>query len=94
MSCAEYRPQRPQQVTRVPPYRPGMWVRLKSGLIRKVKSLTASIRTSEQHAAVWLVHFEADDRHVEWHGVDRQATEDEILRTLQAGYLREAPGGH
>ena len=66
-----------QQVTRIPPYRPGMWVKIKtfdgrelgsdlSGKVRRVKSLTCSITTADQKHAVWRVHFE-DGRCVEWH---------------------------
>ena len=83
---------RPQQVTRIPPYRPGMWVKIKnfdqrepgadlSGKVRRVKSLTCSITAPDQKHAVWRVHFE-DGRCVEWHMVDRPATDNEV-RTAQ-----------
>ena len=79
---------KPQQVTRIPPYRPGMWVKMKqleardagadlSGKVRRVKSLTCSITSPEQQHAVWRVHFE-DGRCVEWHMVERAATETEV----------------
>lgn len=81
---------KPQQVTRIPPYRPGMWVKLKtldrrdagadlSGKVRKVKSLTCSITSSDQKYAIWRVHFD-DGRCVEWHMIEREATEQEIRR--------------
>ena len=84
---------KPQQVTRIPPYRPGTWVKIKqfkareagadlSGKVRRVKSLTCSITTPDQKHAVWRVHFE-DGRCVEWHMVERTATEIEV-RTAQA----------
>lgn len=77
-----------QQVTRIPPYRPGTWVKLKpirpgrpaadlSGKVRQVKSLTCSITEPLQFRAVWRVHFE-DGRCCEWHLVERFATPDEI----------------
>lgn len=82
MSC--YRESGPQQVSRVPPWRPGMWVRLSkhapeglAGKVRRVKSLTASITTPDQRHSVWRVHFE-DGRSVEWHLVERMATAEEI----------------
>ncbi|MBM3459194.1 MAG: hypothetical protein FJX77_11755 [Armatimonadetes bacterium] len=79
---------KPQQVTRIPPYRPGSWVKIKSissreaggdlsGKVRKVKSLTCSITAADQKAAVWRVHFE-DGRCVEWHMIERLATEQEV----------------
>lgn len=79
---------KPQQVTRIPPFRPGMWVKIKqfdsresgadlSGKVRRVKSLTCSITSSDQKYAVWRVHFE-DGRCLEWHMIERQATEAEV----------------
>jgi len=84
--------ERPQQVTRIPPYRPGMWVKIKqfdrgepgadlSGKVRRVKSLTCSITSPDQKYAVWRVHFE-DGRCLEWHMVERTATDVEV-RTAQ-----------
>lgn len=84
--------ERPQQVTRIPPYRPGMWVKIKqfetrdtgadlSGKVRRVKSLTCSITSPDQKFAVWRVHFE-DGRCVEWHMIERPATDGEV-RTAQ-----------
>lgn len=81
----------PQQVTRIPPYRPGMWVKLKdadqrqaqtdlSGKVRRVKSLTCSITSPDQKSALWRVHFE-DGRCVEWHMIERLATEAEVRRS-------------
>lgn len=82
-----------QQVTRIPPYRPGMWVKIKnfdtremgsdlSGKVRRVKSLTCSITTPEQRTAVWRVHFE-DGRCLEWHLIERLANENEIRGATQ-----------
>lgn len=81
---------KPQQVTRIPPFRPGMWVKIKnfdprdhngsgflSGKVRRVKSLTCSITSSDQKYAVWRVHFE-DGNHLEWHMIERRATEAEV----------------
>jgi hypothetical protein len=84
---------KPQQVTRIPPFRPGMWVKIKqfdaremgsdlSGKVRRVKSLTCSITSPDQKYAVWRVHFE-DGRCLEWHMIERQATEAEV-RSAQA----------
>src|SRR3954469_14872089 len=84
---------KPQQVTRIPPFRPGMWVKIKqfegreagadlSGKVRRVKSLTCSITSPEQKFAVWRVHFE-DGRCLEWHMIERHATDSEI-RTAQS----------
>src|SRR5437868_4762900 len=78
----------PQQVTRIPPYRPGHWVKVKdfsggelgsdlSGKIRRVKSVTCSINSPEQKRAVWRIHFE-DGRCIEWHLIERLATEREV----------------
>jgi hypothetical protein len=83
---------KPQQVTRIPPYRPGVWVKIKnfstrdaagdlSGKIRRVKSLTCSITSPDQKYAVWRVHFE-DGRCVEWHMIERQATDAEVQSQL------------
>jgi hypothetical protein len=79
---------KPQQVTRIPPYRPGTWVKIKtfdqretgsdlSGKVRRVKSLTCSITSPDQKNAVWRVHFE-DGRCLEWHMVERVANDTEI----------------
>lgn len=83
---------KPQQVTRIPPYRPGMWVKIKefeareigsdlSGKIRRVKSLTCSITSPDQKTAVWRVHFE-DGRCLEWHMIERSATDSEVRTAL------------
>lgn len=82
-----------QQVTRIPPYRPGSWVKIKhlengshgpgvdlSGKIRRVKSLTCSITSPDQKFAVWRIHFD-DGRCVEWHLIERAATEKEVRET-------------
>ena len=53
-----------------------------SGKVRRVKSLTCSITAPDQKFAVWRVHFE-DGRCVEWHMVERQATDAEV-RTAQS----------
>jgi len=83
---------KPQQVTRIPPYRPGMWVKIKefdareagsdlSGKIRRVKSLTCSITSPDQKTAVWRVHFE-DGRCLEWHMIERDASDQEVRTAL------------
>lgn len=83
---------KPQQVTRIPPYRPGMWVKIKafdgrelgsdlSGKIRRVKSLTCSITSPDQQFAIWRVHFE-DGRCLEWHMIERPATETEVRSAM------------
>jgi hypothetical protein len=83
---------KPQQVTRIPPYRPGMWVKIKefdareigsdlSGKIRRVKSLTCSITSPDQKTAIWRVHFE-DGRCLEWHMIERNATDQEVRTAL------------
>lgn len=48
-----------------------------SGKVRRVKSITCSITSPDQKWAVWRVHFD-DGRCVEWHLIDRFATEAEI----------------
>ena len=84
-----------QQVTRIPPYRPGHWVKVKdfsggdlgsdlSGKIRRVKSVTCSINSAEQKRAVWRIHFE-DGRCIEWHLIERLATEREVRTHGGAG---------
>jgi hypothetical protein len=84
---------KPQQVTRIPPYRPGMWVKIKQfetpqqtgadlgGKVRRVKSLTCSITSPDQKHAVWRVHFD-DGRCVEWHMVERTATDAEVRSAM------------
>lgn len=82
----------PQKVTRVPPFRPGTWVKLKefdprepggdlSGKVRRVRSLTCSITSAEQRYAIWRVHFD-DGRCLEWGRVEREATEAEVVRVM------------
>lgn len=79
---------KPQQVTRIPPYRPGTWVKIKefdqreaggdlSGKVRRVKSLTCSITSPDQKYAIWRVHFD-DGRCLEWHMIERHASDSEI----------------
>ncbi len=86
---------KPQQVTRIPPYRPGCWVKIKnfssrdatsdlSGKIRRVKSLTCSITAADQKLAIWRVHFD-DGRCLEWHMIERLATEAEV-QTAQSRF--------
>lgn len=87
----EARQEKPQQVTRIPPYRPGTWVKIKqfegpsgtelSGKVRRVKSLTCSITAPDQKYAVWRVHFE-DGRCLEWHMIERLATEAEVRTAM------------
>ena len=78
----------PQQVTRIPPFRPGNWVKVKdfsngelgsdlSGKIRRVKSITCSINSPDQRRAIWRVHFD-DGRCLEWHLIERLATDREV----------------
>ncbi|MDO8612780.1 MAG: hypothetical protein Q7R32_08155 [Dehalococcoidia bacterium] len=87
----QYRPQRvgPQQVTRIPPYRPGTWVRVRrltgegvvrggQGKVRRVKSLACSITQPEQKLAAWRVFFE-DGRCVSPAQIERLATDEEIV---------------
>lgn len=76
---------RPQQVTRVPPYRPGMWVRVAGDAwrgavskVRRVKSLTCSITSPDQTVAAWRVHFD-DGRSTIPQMIDRLATREEAL---------------
>lgn len=71
---------KPPQVTRIPPWRVGSWVKLGMGApadlygkVREVRSLTCSVRD----VATWRVSFN-DGRSVEWHCVERFATEAEI----------------
>jgi len=47
-----------------------------AGKVREVKSLTCSITDPDQATATWRVHF-YDGRCVEWHAVERMATEEE-----------------
>ena len=79
-----------QQVSRVPPYRPGCWVKVKNftgpstsechrGKVRRVMALTSAITAPDQKAAIWYVHF-GDGRCVEWHLIERFATPEEIAR--------------
>ncbi len=89
---------RMQQVTRIPPYRPGTWVKLKqfdpreagsgdlSGKIKRVKSLTCSITAPDQKNAVWRVHFD-DGRCLEWHNVERIATDQEVRAAQLRGLV-------
>lgn len=77
-----------QQVTRIPPYRPGDWVKLKeldgnadrawglSGRAFRIRSITCSITEADQRRPVWRVHFD-NGRSVEWHMIERFATERE-----------------
>ncbi|MDO8614337.1 MAG: hypothetical protein Q7T33_01195 [Dehalococcoidia bacterium] len=86
----QYRPQRvgPQQVTRIPPYPPGTWVRVRripgvqweriSGKVRRVKALGCSITSGDQKIAAWWVHFEVGHC-VCPAQIERLATEDEIV---------------
>lgn len=59
---------RPQQVTRIPPCRPGTWVRVREkpgapaesvyGKIWLVRTLSCSITHPDQKRALWRVSFE------------------------------------
>lgn len=75
---------KPQSVTRVPEWRPGRWVKLRDtapvdlrGAVRQVRSLTCSITTADQEAAIWRIHF-SDGRCVQVCSVEREATDAEI----------------
>jgi len=82
-----------QQVTRIPPYRPGDWVKLKeldgnadrawglSGRALRVRSITCSITEADQRRPIWRVHFE-NGRSVEWHMIDRLATDHGLESVL------------
>ena len=72
----------PQQVTRIPDWRPGRWVKIKvvayidlAGKVRQVKALTCSLDANEK--ALWRVHFH-DGRCVPHRQIERFATEQEI----------------
>lgn len=74
----------PQQVTKIPRYRPGSWVRLKpdtpgglGGKVRGVQQLTCALDPAGK--AVWRVHF-PDGRCVRVEFVERFATEPEVRR--------------
>jgi len=89
-----WKPGKPQQITRIPPFRPGCWVKLRerqgfplSGKVLRVKALTCSITSPFQKAGLWRVHFE-DGRSVEVHAVDRPAWEAEIAAAQRNGRAR------
>lgn len=74
-----------QQITRIPPFRPGEWVRVKrghvdglSGTVQRVRSLTCCITSAEQVAARWLVHFD-NGRYVEWQQIECVVTPNNSL---------------
>ncbi len=78
-----------QTITRIPPYRPGDWVKVKrdapEGLASKVlqvRSLTCGIVKADA-LGVWRVHF-VDGRCVEWKMVERFATADEVQKIERA----------
>lgn len=82
-----------QQLTRIPPYRPGDWVKVKdfasgdlgsdlSGKVRRVKAITCSINSPDQRRAVWRIHFD-DGRRLEWHLIERLATAAERERVAR-----------
>ena len=48
-----------------------------SGRPLRIRSITCSITDAEQRRPVWRVHFE-NGRSVEWHMVDRLATDREL----------------
>ncbi len=87
--------EKPQVVTRIPPYWPGTWVKIAlgeetrdlAGKVRRVKSLTCSITRPDQRRAQWLVHFD-DGRHIKVEDVERPATEEEAYRAPATQYLR------
>ena len=65
----------PQQVSRVPQFRPGRWVVLEGGRIVRVKALTGSYTDAE--GVVWRISL-ADGRSVRTCLVARLATAVEI----------------
>jgi hypothetical protein len=77
-----------QQVTRIPPYRPGDLVKLKDtagaddrtwGLGTRplrVRTITCSITEADQRRPIWRVHYE-NGRSVEWHMIERIVAERE-----------------
>lgn len=78
----------PQILTRIPPYRPGVWVKVRrycdptngdgvSGAVLRVKALTCSFSSPDQKRAVWRVHFDSG-RCLEWHLIERMATPAEV----------------
>lgn len=78
-----------QQITRIPRWRPGLWVKLAhnapeglAGKVLRVKSLTCAITEPDQARALWRVHFE-NGRSVAWYLVERQATEEEVRAVRQ-----------
>jgi hypothetical protein len=86
---------KPQIITRIPPYRPGQWIKLRqvppgtrsadlSGQVRCIRSLTCSITSPKQKFAIWRIHFE-DGRCVDWHLAERLATEAEIAAARRKG---------
>src|SRR5690242_15750172 len=81
-------PDAPQQVLRIPPYQPGVWVKLKefdsrdelSGAVKRIKSLTTNMTEAdvrEKKELIWRVHFD-EGRALDYRKVERLATEAEI----------------
>lgn len=78
-----------QQILKLPPFRPGHWVKIRdqqapadlAGRIRRVTSLTYALR--EGQPGVWKVHFR-DGRCVDREFIQRFATEAEIQRAQAA----------
>ncbi len=76
-----------QNITRIPPWRPGRWVKLKpeapgglGGKVRGVQSLTCALDPAGR--AIWRVHF-PDGRCVRVEFIERFATETEVRRAEQ-----------
>lgn len=77
---------KPQQVTRIPPFRPGMWIKFKefnsplSGKTKRVKSTIATITSPDQKYAIWRIHVEHDEGAggIDWHLVERALTPSEV----------------
>lgn len=70
------------QVTRIPNFRPGTWVKIGNqastglaGRVMEVKALTCSVGEGR---ATWRIHF-TDGRCVTYQQVERFATEAEII---------------
>lgn len=83
---------KPPQVTRIPPYPVGSWVKVRtipgcgagsdlSGRVLRVKSLTCAFTREGQRSAAWFIHF-PDGRCCDWKQIERVATEAEIRAAL------------
>lgn len=79
----------PQQITRIPEYRPGDWVKISSnrtgaeqlaedlaGKVRRIQSLTCTLSRHDEHRARWRCIFD-DGRCVPVQAIARRATDAE-----------------